>query len=81
MPGTKILNVQKSDSFDEVFGAFSAADAKEVIFIFPKGTTIAREPAYFEAIKQEVMQQAAAAQMMAQAQAMGSVMPTERPNA
>ncbi|MEK7583318.1 MAG: baseplate J/gp47 family protein [Patescibacteria group bacterium] len=53
MPGTKILNVQKSDSFDEVFEAFTQAVATEVIFIFPKGSPIAQEPAYFEAIKQE----------------------------
>lgn len=53
MPGTKILNIQKSDSFDEVFEAFSQAEAREVIFIFPKGSVIAKEPAYFEAIRQE----------------------------
>ncbi len=53
MPGTKILNVQKTDSFDEVFEAFSQAEATEVIFIFPKGSPIAQEPAYFDAIKQE----------------------------
>ncbi len=53
MAGTKILNVQKSDSFDEVFDAFKQAEAQEVIFIFPKGSVFAQDASYFETIKKE----------------------------
>ncbi|MEK7616043.1 MAG: hypothetical protein AAB420_02435 [Patescibacteria group bacterium] len=53
MPGTKILNIQKNDSFDEVFDAFSRTDAQEVIFIFPKGTAFGRDASHFDAIKAE----------------------------
>ena len=53
MPGTKILNIQKNDSFEEVFDAFQKADAQEVIFIFPKGSVFARDEGYFDTMKAE----------------------------
>ena len=53
MPGTKILNVQKNDSFTEVFDAFAETQAKEVIFILPKGSVFARDNAHLAAIKNE----------------------------
>lgn len=53
MPGTKILNVQKSDSVEEVLDAFTKAEADEVIFIFPRGTVFARDAVHFETIKGE----------------------------
>ncbi len=53
MPGTKIINVQKNDSFDEVFDAFKTTEAKEVIFIFPRGTVFGKDTGHFDTIKQE----------------------------
>lgn len=47
---TKIINVLKSDTFEEVFELFKTADAEEVIFIFPKGSRFAKHSQYFEAI-------------------------------
>jgi len=51
MPGTKIINIQKSDSFEEIERIFSTAEATEVIFIFPRGTIFANQPVYFEQLK------------------------------
>lgn len=53
MPGTKIINVQKNDSFDEVFAAFSSAQAEEVIFIFPRSSIFSKNASYFNAIREE----------------------------
>lgn len=53
MAGTKIINVQKNDSFEDVFEAFRNAEAREVIFIFPKGSPFSKQASYFESIKQE----------------------------
>jgi hypothetical protein len=53
MPATKIINVSKSDEFEEVFDLFKRADAEEVIFIFPKGSRFIKQEQYFEAIKKE----------------------------
>ena len=50
---TKIINIQKSDAFDEVLESVSKADAQEVIMIFPKGSIFSREAAYFDALKVE----------------------------
>jgi len=53
MPATKIINVSKTDEFEEVFDLFKGADAEEVIFIFPKGSRFTKQEQYFEAIKRE----------------------------
>lgn len=53
MPATKIINVSKSDYFEDVFDLFKNADAEEVIFIFPKGSRFIKQERYFEAIKEE----------------------------
>ncbi|OGN27798.1 MAG: hypothetical protein A3A33_00485 [Candidatus Yanofskybacteria bacterium RIFCSPLOWO2_01_FULL_49_25] len=56
MASTKIIHVQKNDSFDEVFDLFKVAQAQEVIFIFPRGTMFGRDDGYFKAIKDEADQ-------------------------
>jgi hypothetical protein len=48
MANTKIINVQKGDSFDEVFDAFKNTSAEDVIFIFPKGSRVAKKEKHFE---------------------------------
>lgn len=53
MPLTKIINVQKNDSFDDVFGVFKDTEAKEIIFIFPKGSKFIKQDGYLELIKEE----------------------------
>ena len=53
MPATKIINVSKTDEFEEVFDLFKGTDAEEVIFIFPKGSRFTKQEKYFEAIKRE----------------------------
>jgi hypothetical protein len=53
MPATKIINVSKTDEFEEVFDLFKGTDAEEVIFIFPKGSRFTKQEQYFEAIKRE----------------------------
>ena len=50
---TKIINIQKDDSFADVFDAFKNATAEEVIFIFPKGSKIARQENNFNVLKEE----------------------------
>ncbi len=50
---TKIINVQRNDSFEELFDLFKEAQAQEVIFIFPKGTKFNNNPQYFELLKIE----------------------------
>lgn len=47
---TKIINVLKSDTFEEVFELFKTADAEEIILIFPKGSRFTKQRQYFEAI-------------------------------
>lgn len=53
MASTKIINVQKGDSFEEVFDAFTNTSASDVIFIFPKGSRFSRDGGYLETIKTE----------------------------
>ncbi len=53
MPATKIINVSKSDDFEEVFDLFKNTDAEDVILIFPKGSRFVKQERYFEAIKEE----------------------------
>ncbi|MFH1769598.1 MAG: hypothetical protein ABH833_02935 [Parcubacteria group bacterium] len=56
MPNTKIINVQKGDTFDEIFDLFQSSDAQEVIFLFPKGTAFATRAAYFKALSAESLE-------------------------
>lgn len=53
MPATKIINVSKSDDFEDVFDLFKNTDAEDVILIFPKGSRFVKQEQYFEAIKEE----------------------------
>ncbi len=53
MASTKIINVSKGDTFDEVFDLFKNTDAQEVIFIFPKSSRFTKQEQYFEVIKNE----------------------------
>jgi hypothetical protein len=53
MPATKIINVSKTDEFEEVFDLFKGTAAEEVIFIFPKSSRFTKQEQYFEAIKRE----------------------------
>jgi hypothetical protein len=53
MPAIKIINVSKTDEFEEVFDLFKGTDAEEVIFIFPKGSRFTKQEQYFEEIRKE----------------------------
>lgn len=53
MASTKIVNISKTDTFEEVFGEVQKADAKEVILIIPRGSKLARQAGYFEAFSKE----------------------------
>lgn len=53
MARTKIINVQKNDSFDDVFEAFQSAEAREIIFIFPKGSPFGKQASYFDSLQEE----------------------------
>ena len=53
MASTKIINVQKGDSYEDVFDVYKKTEAKEVIFIFPKGTRFAKNGGYLESIKDD----------------------------
>lgn len=53
MPNTKIINVLKGDTFQDVFDAFTATEATEVIFIFPKGSKFAKNARYFQELSNE----------------------------
>ncbi len=53
MGSTKIIHVLKNDNFNEVFDLFKTIEAEEVIFIFPKGSKVARQSQHFTAIKRE----------------------------
>jgi len=53
MPSTKIINVLRNDTFEDVFNSFLDTQAKEVIFIMPRGSRLIRNSQYFETIKDE----------------------------
>lgn len=53
MGSTKIIHVLKNDGFEEIFDLFRNTEASEVIFIFPKGSKLARQSQHFSAIKRE----------------------------
>lgn len=48
--GIKIINILKSDGFDEVFDEFKKAQANEVILIFPKNSRIAKDEEHFASL-------------------------------
>src|SRR3989338_3480928 len=50
---TKIINIQKSDSLDDVSSIIRSTEASEVILIFPKGSIFSKEASYFESLKSE----------------------------
>lgn len=48
--GIKIINILKSDGFEEVFDEFKRAQANEVILIFPKNSQLAKDEAHFASL-------------------------------
>lgn len=54
MASTKIINVSKTDSFEDVFSTLKAASAEEVILIFPKsGSKFAKQKSYLASLTKE----------------------------
>jgi hypothetical protein len=51
MSGTKIINVVKDDSFDEVFDIFKDSQADEVVFILPKRSKVLNSEEQFQLVK------------------------------
>lgn len=51
--GIKIINILKGDSFEEVFDEFKAANADEVILIFPKNSQLVKDEAHFISLASE----------------------------
>ena len=54
MGNTKIINVLKSDSFEDILNEFKQAEAKEVIFILPKNSKMARNESHFVTLASEM---------------------------
>ncbi|MDP3953990.1 MAG: hypothetical protein Q8Q06_01055 [bacterium] len=52
MAGTKIINITKGDSIDEVFNEFQDVVADEVIFILPKRSAFSKKSASFATFKE-----------------------------
>lgn len=52
MPSTKIINVLKDDSFDEVASIFKETSAKEVIFVLPKKSKAFAKESQFSALRE-----------------------------
>ena len=53
MASTKIINVLKDDSFDEILGIFKETSAKEVIFVLPKKSKAFKEEDDFVTLRDE----------------------------
>src|SRR3989344_4459234 len=53
MGTTKIINILKSDSFDDIFEEFKKAQAEEVIFILPKNSRVGRNESHFVSLASE----------------------------
>jgi len=53
MTSTKIINVIKDDSFDEIFDLFKTTAAEEVIFILPKKSKALANESHFQQIQAE----------------------------
>ncbi len=57
MSATKIINVLKDDSFEEIFDIFSDASAKEVIFVLPKKSKALQREDDFRALSEGALKQ------------------------
>ncbi len=57
MPSTKIINVVKDDSFDEIFDLLKNSTAEEVIFILPKKAKAFTSDEQFEQMKTAAQEQ------------------------
>src|SRR3989344_2438537 len=53
MSATKIINILKSDSFEDIFEEFKKAQAEEVIFILPKNSRVGRNESHFVSLASE----------------------------
>ena len=53
MGATKIINVLKSDSFEDIFEEFKKAQAEEVIFILPKNSRVGKNESHFVSLASE----------------------------
>ena len=53
MGATKIINVLKNDKFEDVFDAFQKTEAEEVIFLFPKNSSLAKKENNFALLANE----------------------------
>src|SRR3989338_7035200 len=54
MGSTKIINISKTDGFEDVFELIKEASADEVILIFPKsGSKFTKNPNYLTFLKKE----------------------------
>ena len=54
MGSTKIINVLKSDSFEDILAEFRKTEAEEVIFILPKNSKITRDEGHFVTLAAEM---------------------------
>lgn len=53
MSSTKIINVLKDDSFQEILGLFKATPAEEVIFVLPKSAKAFKKEEHFASLRSE----------------------------
>ncbi|MBI2677015.1 MAG: hypothetical protein HYX21_03680 [Candidatus Yanofskybacteria bacterium] len=54
MGSTKIINILKNDSFEDIFNEFKKTEAEEVIFILPKNSKITRNENHFASLAAEM---------------------------
>ncbi len=57
MPSTKIINVLRDDSFEEIISIFKETPAKEVIFVLPKNCKAFKKEGDFATLSQEALNQ------------------------
>jgi hypothetical protein len=53
MPGTKIINVLKDDTFKDILDLFRKSDAEDVVFVLPKRAKLFRREDHFAAFASE----------------------------
>lgn len=53
MPGTKIINVLKDDTFKDILDLFRNSDAEDVVFVLPKRSTVFKREDHFAAFASE----------------------------
>jgi hypothetical protein len=53
MPGTKIINVLKDDTFKDILDLFRKTDAEDVVFVLPKRSAVFRREDHFAAFASE----------------------------